>query len=85
MSTISNEIRTEIEDLIDYHVDVIIECLNDARNAKTFDKAIQSLQLAWEEAEGVSATIDEIKTMAEDERDESEEEDFDDEEDEDDE
>lgn len=79
MSTISNEIRTEIEDLIDYHVDVIIECLNDARNAKTFDKAIQSLQLAWEEAEGVSATIDEIKTMAEDEREEAEEEDFDEE------
>ena len=79
MSTISNEIRTEIEDLIDYHVDVIIECLNDARNARTFDKAIQSLQLAWEEAEGVSATIDEIKTMAEDEREEAEEEDFDEE------
>ena len=75
MSAVSNEIRTEIEDLIDYHVDVIIECLNDARNAKTFDKAIQSLQLAWEEAEGVSATIDEIKTMAEDEREEAEEDD----------
>ena len=73
MSAVSNEIRTEIEDLIDYHVEVIIECMNDARNAKTFDKAIQSLQLAWEEAEGVSATIDEIKTMAEDEREEAEE------------
>lgn len=79
MSTISNEIRTEIEDLIDYHVDTIIECLNDARNARTFDKAIHALQLAWEEAEGVSATIDEIKTMAEDEREEAEEEDFDEE------
>ena len=75
MSTISNEIRTEIEDLIDYHVDVIIECLNEARRAKTFDKAIRSLELAWEEAEGVSATIDEIKTMAEDEREEAEEDD----------
>lgn len=79
MSTISNEIRSEIEDLIDYHVDVVIECLNDARYAKTFDKAIHALQLAWEEAEGVSATIDEIKTMAEDEREEAEEEDFDEE------
>lgn len=72
MSVFSNDVDIELEDLSD-RIDILMEYLSDARNARNTDEFFNALQGAYEEASSAAATIEDIKRMAEDEADEMEE------------
>lgn len=74
MSVFSNDVDTELEDLSD-RIDILVEYLSDARNARNANVFFNALQGAYEEASSAAATIQDIKRMAEDEEDEIEDED----------
>ena len=70
MSVFSKELSTEIENLIDGRADDVLYYLNQAHASDNIEDAIGYLEVAESKAKRTLTTLEELKRMAKDERNE---------------